>query len=640
MKSATLPPDEAERIAMLHALGLLDTDPEPVFDRITQLVALTLNVPIALISLVDTDRQWFKSRIGVEAEESPRDVAFCAHAILQTKPMVVNDALLDERFADNPMVLQFPNIRFYAGIPIRTTAGYALGTLCAIDAQPRELSKHEMEILTCLADLVSKEIRLREALALTESHLKLSQTVLHASEARFRTIFEKAAIGIALVAPDGGWLSVNEELCRFLGYRQDELHLLSFRDITYPDDLPADLDLLKQLAEDKIDRYKIEKRYIRKDGELRWASLSVTKQINLRGELEYFVSIVKDIHDRKVAEQALNELQHELENRVAQRTFELNKSNEMLSFAMAKQTLAAQELKERELEISMVIENANDAYVSINQSGIITAWNRQAEITFGWSAREAIGQRLDQVIIPPHMQQAHLNGMQRHMDTGEAVVLGKRLELEAKHKDGHIVPVEVRISKIEVHGKHIFSAFLTDISERKHLQSLLEKEAKHDVLTGLPNRRAFTEALPLALARADRTQQWMALMFIDLDGFKQINDELGHDAGDMLLREIANRLNSATRQTDTVARFAGDEFVVLLENMPEKQHAEGVAQKILTLLRDPVMLGGEPRQISCSLGLAYYAPNSHVQPDMLLKEADNAMYEAKRSGKNQIRISA
>jgi len=191
-----------------------------------------------------------------------------------------------------------------------------------------------------------------------------------------------------------------------------------------------------------------------------------------------------------------------------------------------------------------------------------------------------------------------------------------------------------------VHGKHIFSAFLTDISERKHLQSLLEKEAKHDVLTGLPNRRAFTEALPLALARADRTQQWMALMFIDLDGFKQINDELGHDAGDMLLREIANRLNSATRQTDTVARFAGDEFVVLLENMPEKQHAEGVAQKILTLLRDPVMLGGEPRQISCSLGLAYYAPNSHVQPDMLLKEADNAMYEAKRSGKNQIRISA
>ena len=640
MKSATLPPDEAERIAMLHALGLLDTDPEPVFDRITQLVSLTLNVPIALVSLVDSDRQWFKSRVGVEVHETPRDVAFCAHAILQTQAMVVNDAWLDERFADNPMVQAAPHIRFYAGIPIRTSGGYALGTLCAIDERPRELSPHELEILTCLADLVSKEIRLRETLALTESHLKLSQTVLHASEARFRTIFEKAAIGIALVAPDGGWLSVNEELCRFLGYRQDELHQLSFKDITHPDDLQNDLSLLKQLAEDKIDRYKIEKRYIRKDGELRWASLSVTKQINPRGELEYFVSIVKDIHDRKLAEQALHELQRDLENRVAQRTFELNKSNEMLSFAMAKQTLAAQELKERELEISMVIENANDAYVSINQAGVITAWNRQAEITFGWSAREAIGQRLDQVIIPPHMRHAHLNGMQHHMDTGEAKVLGKRLELEAVHKDGHIVPVEVRISKVEVHGKHIFSAFLSDISERKHLQSLLEKEAKHDVLTGLPNRRAFTQALPLALARADRTQQWMGLMFIDLDGFKQINDELGHDAGDMLLREMANRLSSATRQTDTVARFAGDEFVVLLENMPEKQHAELVAEKILVLLREPVMLAGQPRQISCSLGLAYYAPNSHVLPEALLKDADNAMYEAKRSGKNQIRISA
>lgn len=625
---------------MLHALGLLDTEPEPVFDRITKLVSLTLNVPIALVSLVDSHRQWFKSRVGVNATETPRDLAFCAHAILQTQAMVVNNATRDERFADNPMVQQSPHIRFYAGIPIRTSGGYALGTLCAIDERPRELSQHELDILTCLADLVSKEIRLRETLALTESHLKLSQTVLHASEARFRTIFEKAAIGIALVAPDGGWLSVNEELCRFLGYTQEELLALTFKDITCPDDLQADLHLLKQLADDKIDRYQIEKRYIHKDGDLRWASLSVTKQINPRCELEYYVSIIKDIHATKMAEQALHELQHELENRVAQRTFELNKSNEMLSFAMAKQTLAAQELKERELEISMVIENANDAYISINQSGVITAWNRQAEVTFGWPAREAIGQRLDQVIIPPHMQQAHLHGMQHHMDTGEARVLGKRLELEAMHKDGHIVPVEVRISKIEVHGKHIFSAFLTDISERKHLQSLLEKEAKHDVLTGLPNRRAFTQALPLALARADRTQQWMALMFIDLDGFKQINDELGHDAGDMLLREIANRLSTATRQTDTVARFAGDEFVVLLENMPEKEHAKLVAEKILLLLREPVLLGSHSRQISCSLGLAYYAPNSEIAPDVLLKDADEAMYEAKRSGKNQIRIAA
>jgi diguanylate cyclase len=640
MKSATLPPDEAERIAMLQALGLLDTDPEPVFDRITQLVSLTLNVPIALVSLVDSDRQWFKSNVGFNAQETPRDIAFCAHAIMQTAPLVIEDALLDERFADNPMVQQSPRIRFYAGIPIRTMGGYALGTLCAMDGHPRELSKHELEILTCLADLVSKEIRLRETLALTESHLKLSQTVLHASEARFRTIFEKAAIGIALVAPDGGWLSVNEELCHFLGYRQDELHQLSFKDITHPDDLQVDLDLLQQLTENKIDRYNIEKRYIRKSGELRWASLSVTKQINPRSELEYFVSIVRDIHARKVAEQALTDLQRDLENRVAQRTFELKKSNEMLSFAMAKQTLAAQELKERELEISMVIENANDAYVSINQSGIITAWNRQAEVTFGWSASDAIGRRLDQLIIPPHMQQAHLNGMQRHMDTGEAAVLGKRLELEAMRKDGRTIPVEVRISKIEVHGKHIFSAFLTDISERKHLQSLLEKEAKHDVLTGLPNRRAFTQALPLAVARADRTRQWMGLMFIDLDGFKQINDELGHEAGDTLLREIANRLNTLTRQTDTVARFAGDEFVVLLENMPEKQHAELVAEKILISLREPVLIGGQPRQISCSLGLAYYAPNSHVLPEVLLKDADNAMYEAKRSGKNQIRIAA
>ena len=129
MSAAPLPPDEAERLALLHALALLDSPPEPALDRITRLAARLLNVPIALVSLIDRDRQWFKSRVGLDATETPRDQAFCAHAILQTAPLVVGDATQDPRFLDNPLVTDAPGIRFYAGVPIRTSGGVALGTL-------------------------------------------------------------------------------------------------------------------------------------------------------------------------------------------------------------------------------------------------------------------------------------------------------------------------------------------------------------------------------------------------------------------------------------------------------------------------------------------------------------------------------
>lgn len=462
---APIPLYETERLEALHSLEILDTPAEAALDRITRLVARVLDVPIALVSLVDEDRQWFKSRAGLEATETPRELAFCAHAILQTSPLVVPDAAEDERFRDNQLVTGAPHIRFYAGVPIRTSKGFAVGTLCAIDERPRQLSQEEIDTLRDLADIVSREVQLRENLMLARLQRNRSDALFRASEAGYRSMFELASVGIALVAPDGGWISVNAALCEILGYTPEELKHLTFQDITYPDDLNSDMELLQQLIDNRIDRYQMEKRYVRKDGKSVWANLSVTKKLSEEGHLEYFISIIQNIQARKE----------------------------------------------------------------------------------------------------------------------------------------------------------------------------LEQEARHDALTGLYNRRSLDSLLPMAQARADRASLQMALMFIDLDGFKAINDTYGHDAGDDLLRTISARLQSSVRRTDSLIRLAGDEFIVILEGIiPGADEAREVAKKLLAAIAEPIIIKGDVIRSNASVGFSMYEPGSGKAADELMREADRWMYKAKHSGKGRV----
>ncbi len=158
---APLPENEIQRLAALRDYHILDTAAEKTYDDITALAAYLCDVPIALISLVDESRQWFKSRLGLNQQETPRDVAFCAHAILQTEPLIVRDALRDVRFADSALVTRSPHIRFYAGFPLSTPEGFALGTLCAIDRKPRQISAKQKTAMTALARQVMALLELR-----------------------------------------------------------------------------------------------------------------------------------------------------------------------------------------------------------------------------------------------------------------------------------------------------------------------------------------------------------------------------------------------------------------------------------------------------------------------------------------------
>ncbi|MBT5876333.1 MAG: response regulator, partial [Candidatus Latescibacteria bacterium] len=228
METPIMPHDEAERLASLRALNVLDTTSEERYDRLTRLAASIMDVPIALVSLVDTDRQWFKSKFGLDAIETPRDISFCGHTILGDELFEISNALEDTRFADNPLVVDAPNIRFYAGQPLRTPNGFRIGTLCVIDIEPRELTVEQRNLLGDLARLVEQELIIHDITELQKRMLKeqrdrrIYQKRLEESEVRFRTLAGATTEGIA-ISELGTVVDANQSLAGMLGYDLDTL---------------------------------------------------------------------------------------------------------------------------------------------------------------------------------------------------------------------------------------------------------------------------------------------------------------------------------------------------------------------------------------------------------------------------------
>jgi diguanylate cyclase (GGDEF)-like protein/PAS domain S-box-containing protein len=294
----------------------------------------------------------------------------------------------------------------------------------------------------------------------------------------------------------------------------------------------------------------------------------------------------------------------------------------------------SQAQREAEARLRATINNALDAVVQMNSEGIVTGWNDQAINIFGWAREEAVGRLLHETIIPPQYREDHLRGMQRYLLTGAAPVLNSRIEMVSLHRDGHEFPVELAITTIEVEGQYEFSAFIRDITSKKESEELIWKQANFDNVTNLPNRHMFHDRLEQEIKKAHRAGLQMALLFIDLDRFKEINDTLGHDMGDSLLMETSRRIGCCVRESDTVARLGGDEFTVILSEVDDTKIVERVAQSILRVLAEPFQLGDEVVYISASIGITLY-PNDATSVENLLKNADQAMYVAKNQGRNQ-----
>jgi len=456
MQAPDIPLSETERIAELRSYEVLDTETDAALDVITRLAAQILDVPIALISLVDSHRQWFKSSYGLSVKETSREVSFCGHVVAEGEPLIVRDALEDPRFADNPLVTAAPYIRFYVGVPLRTASGNNLGTLCAIDHVARDLAPGPLEQLSLLAKLAMSQFE----------------------AARNRAIVRQVVDGVP------GMLAYwdKQQRCRF----------------------------------------------------------------------------------------------------------------------------------------------ANAAY----------------ETWFGVKAEELIGRTMRELLGPIYPRNLpYIEGALR----GETQAFEREIPDPRsgvpRHSQAHYLP---HLVAGEVQG---FAVMVTDISAQKKTEAELREAqaqslalATHDSLTGLPNRLLAYERIDRAIQHARRFRRRAAILFLDLDGFKGINDSLGHAAGDAVLKEVACRMLACTRSSDTVARLGGDEFLVLLPEVEGSQSAATVAQKLLdTMKATKFAVAGQELNVRLSVGCAVF-PEHAGSVDELLAHADAALYHAKRAGKDRFEI--
>ncbi len=313
MKRPEIPANESDRQAALDRYKILDTLPEQVYDDLTQLAADICGTPIALISLVDKERQWFKSRVGVDVSETPRDISFCGHAVAANAILNVPDASLDPRFADNPLVAIDPNIRFYAGVPLITDDGYALGTLCVIDRQPRDLTEQQIRQLEALSRLVISQFELR----LKEEAFRLLASVVESSN---DAIITKTLEGIIT-----SWNPAAEKL---FGYSEAEAigHPISI--LFPPDRLDEEPQILARLRRgERAEHFETVR--ISKEGKSIEVSATISPLVNDAGEMVGVSKILRDISDLKQAEQALQQLNQSLEEKVTERTQELLQVNQL-----------------------------------------------------------------------------------------------------------------------------------------------------------------------------------------------------------------------------------------------------------------------------------------------------------------------
>lgn len=507
-----LDPIEKRRLAALEKLGILDTPPEERLDRLVRIARQFYRVKTALFSVLDEERQWFKSKEGLDVTETSRSVAFCDYAIRQDQAFIVEDASLDPRFKSNPLVTGHPNIRFYAGIPVREPSGFKLGALCIIDDQPRQISEVDLDVLRTLASVIEDELETAYLAGSGDDDVvvsHLSRAIQRAQNVFLTNDNERAAFELMLadlLALTGSQFGLIGEVMR----RESGRPYLRVGAIT----------------------------------NIAWSpeTQALFQQVERRGML-------------------------------------FERLDNLLGVAL----------------ISGEVVLANN-YPTDSRRGGLPPGHPPIDCYIGlpvYSGEELIG----------------------------LVGLANREGGYQKKLAEELAPLLQTVGTL-LERKQLYQ-------ERRDHQTSLEQAANYDALTGLPNRRRLTELFEQELHEANQRQGKVAVCFIDLDGFKEINDEHGHSVGDAVLKSIAERLKSTVRAHDVIARLGGDEFVAILRDVDD----ERVYSRILEAIRQPISYRHSVLHLSGSMGVTVF-PDDDVDVDMLLRHADQAMYAAKEAGKN------
>ena len=443
----------------------------------------------------------------------------------------------------------------------------------------------------------------RVALFTDISERKRAEMALHASEARFRGVFERAYIGISITDLEGRVLEANHSLARILGHPRHELLGLNVAEFTHPDDQVLEALHVAELMSGKRDAFRMEKRYLTRSKGQVWIDLLVTVIRDANNEINAVIRLVIDISDRLRAEADL---------RIAATAFE-----------------------------------SHEGMMVTNSKGLILRVNHAFTQITGWRADEVVNQNPRILKSGKHDAAFYADMWQRIHQTGswQADVWNRR-------KNGEQFYCWLSITAVKSAEGPVshYVGTLTDLTERKAAADKIELLAFYDHLTQLPNRRLMMDRLQQAIVNAQRRQRPGAVLLLDLDNFKSLNDTRGHAAGDLLLVDVAKRLQHSARAGDSVARIGGDEFIVIIEDLGGGDlaalQAEAVGEKFLESLGHPFELAltgsdDNPSTIShfctCSIGLALFC-GTQVTADELIKRADTAMYQAKAAGRNTLRF--
>ena len=298
---------------------------------------------------------------------------------------------------------------------------------------------------------------------------------------------------------------------------------------------------------------------------------------------------------------------------------------------------ASKDARRREQRLAGVLATVEDSIITIDQRGVMQTANPATERIFGYAKPELIGQSIN-MLMPTEYADHHDEHIEEHIKTGVTNAVGLTREMIGKRKNGEDFPIEVSVAELREGTKRLYTGVIRDITERKKARAKIEHLAHHDALTGLPNRNLYIERVERAISRAQRSSKPLALLFVDLDKFKPINDDLGHEAGDLVLKAVAGRMTECVRATDTVARFGGDEFVAVLESLDHWESAAVVAKKIIIKLTAPVdVTDGVTATVGASIGISIF-PEDGKTMDELARAADEAMYAVKESGRNNFKF--
>jgi diguanylate cyclase (GGDEF)-like protein/PAS domain S-box-containing protein len=429
----------------------------------------------------------------------------------------------------------------------------------------------------------------------TDIHdIKVAQAAIEDKERQLRQVIDSIPTPMCFVDAEGRYRYLNDAFVEYVGRPAEEVVGQSVRDI-----LGEDRWLLLEPVVARVragESLSVERLVRFANGRARWMTVRLSPRFR-DGEYMGYYATTSDIHEQKMVEQ------------------ELRRTNTILSAHFDNTPLAVMEW---------------DTQMRI------VRWSGQAEAIFGWSAPEALGRSLAGWRLVYEEDEAAVQEMVRGLFEGQerhATILNRNYR-----KDGSVIWVEWHNSSLRDESGRVISilSLAQDVSSRIQAEERLQFMATHDGLTALPNSVLLNDRLDSSIARAQRAKARVAVMFLDLDHFKDVNDTLGHRVGDLLLKEVSRRIRAALRQSDVLARISGDEFVIVLEDLHDEDAPDHVARKILEEVRRPFQIEGNEIHVSGSLGLALY-PEDGEDAETLLKNADAAMYHAKELGRDGLR---